>query len=210
MLTGHTFESTLAQRSGVRPALPGEKTLMPQTLNADYKVIVLSGNAFLWLGLKTFISQSVDPCPEIFWINDVSPEGILPLRQLMLNIRVKKGWLVFTDASRVNDIKIILGGERVHVVAGNLSLAQLSRCFQNTPFASVKNATLTCQELRVCMLFRNGFSLVRIAQILNKSPKTIYTHKRNAMNKFHCQNLAEFHRKLFLLDYPASCLSLHG
>lgn len=64
---------------------------MPQTLNADYKVIVLSGNAFLWLGLKTFISQSVDPCPEIFWINDVSPEGILPLRQLMLNIRVKKG-----------------------------------------------------------------------------------------------------------------------
>ncbi|WP_320189633.1 hypothetical protein [Enterobacter ludwigii] len=83
---------------------------MPQTLNADYKVIVLSGNAFLWLGLKTFISQSVDPCPEIFWINDVSPEGILPLRQLMLNIRVKKGWLVFTDASRVNDIKIILGG----------------------------------------------------------------------------------------------------
>ncbi|AMX06911.1 LuxR family transcriptional regulator [Enterobacter asburiae] len=92
------------------------------------------------------------------------------------------------------------------MVADNLSFAQLSHCFSDTTFAIKNAATLSHQERRVCMLLHKGFSPVRIAKIMNKSPKTIYTHKRNAMNKFCCHSLAEFHRKLCLLDAQSFAL----
>ncbi|EOF9297620.1 helix-turn-helix transcriptional regulator [Enterobacter bugandensis] len=179
--------------------------MTPFILNAGYKVIVLSSNTFLWLGLHSIISTAVSPRPEAYWINNVNPEGFLRLQKL-LNTHAGQNWLLFTDAAQVNDINALPGNERVRVVADNVSLAQLSHCFSDMTFSFENSATLTYQEMRVCMLFHKGFSPVRIAQVLNKSPKTIYTHKRNAMNKFCCQNLADFHRKLCLLDALATSL----
>lgn len=174
--------------------------MTPFIPNAGYQAIVLSGNAFLWLGLSSLISAAVTPSPEMHWIDDVTPQGLLRLQTLLRNTHVGQNWLVFTDAARVCDVNACLRNERVRVVADNLSLAQLSRCFSDTTFAFENAATLSYQEMRVCMLLHKGFSPVRIAKILNKSPKTIYTHKRNAMNKFCCHSLADFHRKLCLLD----------
>ncbi|HCB1628501.1 TPA: LuxR family transcriptional regulator [Enterobacter kobei] len=180
--------------------------MTPLIANAGYQVIVLSSNAFLWLGLNSILSTAVSPRPEVYWINNVNPQGLMRLQTLLLNTHVGGNWLLLTDAARVNDINAWLHNARVRVVADNVSLAQLSLCFSDTSFSFENTATLTCQEMRVCMLFHKGFSPIRIAQILNKSPKTIYTHKRNAMNKFCCQNLAEFHQKLCLLDALPSSL----
>ncbi|AMJ72205.1 helix-turn-helix transcriptional regulator [Enterobacter cloacae] len=179
--------------------------MTPFIRNAGYQVIVLSSNAFLWLGLHSIIATAVSPRPEAYWINNVTPEGLLRLQEL-LNAHVGQSWLLFTDTAWVNDVNALPGSERVRVVPGNVSLAQLSHCFSDMTFSFDNTAALTYQEMRVCMLFHKGFSPVRIAQILNKSPKTIYTHRRNAMNKFCCHSLAEFHRKLCLLDALATSL----
>ena len=180
--------------------------MTPFIPNAGYQVIVLSGNAFLWLGLHSMISMAVTPRPEMYWIHNVNSEGLLHLQERLLNTHAGENWLVFTDAARVCDVHACLRNERVRVVADNLSFAQLSHCFSNTTFAIENAATLSHQERRVCMLLHKGFSPVRIAKIMNKSPKTIYTHKRNAMNKFCCHSLAEFHRKLCLLDAQSFAL----
>jgi len=180
--------------------------MTPFIPNAGYQVIVLSGNTFLWLGLTSMISTAVTPRPEMYWIHDVNPEGLLHLQERLLNTHTGENWLVFTDAARVCDVHACLRNERVRVVADNLSFAQLSHWFSYTTFAIENAATLSHQERRVCMLLHKGFSPVRIAKIMNKSPKTIYTHKRNAMNKFCCHSLAEFHRKLCLLDAQSFAL----
>ncbi|HCJ6522422.1 TPA: helix-turn-helix transcriptional regulator [Enterobacter cloacae] len=179
--------------------------MTPFIPNAGYQVIVLSSNAFLWLGLHSIVSTAVSPRPEAYWINNVTPEGLQRLQELF-STNVGQSWLLFTDTARVNDINTLPGNERIRVVPGNVSLAQLSHCFSDMAFSLENTATLTYQEMRVCRLIQKGFSPVRIAQILNKSPKTIYTHKRNAMKKFCCQNLAEFYRKLCLLDALATSL----
>lgn len=175
---------------------------MSHTTHADYQIIILSDNYFLWLGLKALISTMMAPRPDIFWSNGVSPESILRMREQVMKSSSYKHSLVFTEASRVNDIQIYLPSERVKVMPTNLSVSQLILRLSTENFtnASVPNATLTRSELRVCTLISKGISLVRIAQLLNKSPKTIYTHKRNAMTKFHCHTLAEFHRKICLLE----------
>lgn len=178
-------------------------------VNAGYQVIVLSENTYLWLGLEWLISTAVTPRPDMYWIKNASPEGLVRLQERLLDKHAGADWLVFTDADRVSDVNAFLRGERARAVADNVSLAQLSHCFSDTTFTFENTATLTYQEMRVCMLFHKGFSPARIAQILNKSPKTIYTHKRNAMNKFCCHTLAEFHRKLCLLDAQSSSLSMH-
>ncbi|WP_263070192.1 helix-turn-helix transcriptional regulator [Enterobacter huaxiensis] len=168
----------------------------------DFRIIILSENYFLWRGLTSLISMMMTPRPDIFWINSVSPEGILRVREQIMKDTAHSGWMIFTDECRVNDIQAYLPAGRVSVLADNLSVIQLSQCLRNADFThgSLQDATLTRQELRVCTLISKGISLIRIAHLLNKSPKTIYTHKRNAMSKFHCQNLAEFHRKICLLE----------
>lgn len=177
---------------------------MTRTLNTnnDFRIIILSENYFLWLGLKSLISMMMTPRPDIFRVDGVSPEAILRMREQIMKDTTSHGWLIFTDACRVRDISVYLPAGRVSVRAGNMSIIQLSECLRNVNFFndSLPDATLTRQELRVCTLISKGISLIRIAQLLNKSPKTIYTHKRNAMTKFHCQNLAEFHRKICQLE----------
>lgn len=169
---------------------------------AQFHIIILSENAFLWLGLKTLIAMMMTPRPDIFWINSVSPETLLRLREQVMRDTADNSWLIFTDERRINDVSVYLPAGRVRILADNLSIIQLSQRLRQADFSndSLPDATLTCQELRVCTLLSKGISLVRIAQLLNKSPKTIYTHKRNAMSKFHCHNLAEFHRKICLLE----------
>ncbi|MGZ7254059.1 helix-turn-helix transcriptional regulator, partial [Streptococcus pyogenes] len=54
----------------------------------------------------------------------------------------------------------------------------------------------THSEIHICSLVIMGFSPNTIARMLHKSPKTIYTHRRNAMAKFHCNTLADLHRKI--------------
>lgn len=170
--------------------------------NARYQIIILSDNAFLWFGLKTLITTMMVPRPNIFWINDVTPLRILHMREQIMQRAEPEDWLVFTDAARVSDLRVYLPHERVHILADNLTVAQLTRRLRSADFSSVTppDAKLTRSELRVCTLISRGISLVGIARLLNKSPKTIYTHKRNAMSKFHCRNLAEFHRKICLLE----------
>lgn len=174
---------------------------MSHTPAANFQIVILSDNYFLWLGLKSAISMMMAPRPDIFWISEVSPESILRMREQVMKSPVHH-WLVFTEASRINDIQIYLPSERVSVMPDNLTVSQLVLRLSSEDFTCtrVPDATLTRSELRVCTLISKGISLVRIAQLLNKSPKTIYTHKRNAMTKFHCHNLAEFHRKICLLE----------
>lgn len=86
---------------------------MSHTTHADYQIIILSDNYFLWLGLKALISTMMAPRPDIFWSNGVSPESILRMREQVMKSSPYKHSLVFTEASRVNDIQIYLPSERV-------------------------------------------------------------------------------------------------
>lgn len=56
--------------------------MTPFIPNAGYQVIVLSSNAFLWLGLHSIVSTAVSPRPEAYWINNVTPEGLQRLQEL--------------------------------------------------------------------------------------------------------------------------------
>lgn len=97
--------------------------MTPFIANAGYQVIVLSSNAFLWLGLNSILSTAVSPRPEAYWINNVNPQGLMRLQTLLLNTHVGGNWLLLTDAGRVNDINAWLHNARVRVVADNVSLA---------------------------------------------------------------------------------------
>ena len=67
--------------------------MTPFIPNAGYQAIVLSGNAFLWLGLSSLISAAVTPSPEMHWIDDVTPQGLLRLQTLLRNTLVGQNWL---------------------------------------------------------------------------------------------------------------------
>ena len=73
--------------------------MTPFIANAGYQVIVLSSNAFLWLGLNSILSTAVSPRPEGYWINNVNPQGLMRLQTLLLNTHVGGNWLFLTDAA---------------------------------------------------------------------------------------------------------------
>ncbi|MDF1867007.1 MAG: LuxR C-terminal-related transcriptional regulator [Saprospiraceae bacterium] len=51
--------------------------------------------------------------------------------------------------------------------------------------ASEKSSLLTKREIQIIKLLKEGNSTSEIAQLLNISEHTIYTHKRNAMSKLN-------------------------
>mgnify|MGYP004723830521 CR=1 FL=1 len=80
---------------------------MTRMLNSapDFRIIILSENYFLWRGLTSLISMMMTPRPDIFWINSVSPEGILRVREQIMKDTAHSGWMIFTDECRGKDIQ---------------------------------------------------------------------------------------------------------
>lgn len=163
-----------------------------------YQVAILSTNYFLWLGLKHAIPYMVCPNPAIQWFNKDNNESVFQLRERIINDDKEAKWLIITEHNRVQEVQQFLPPERACVFSDKLSLRALSQQLSKPDFRRTlrKESPLTQSEIHVCLLIILGFPPKAIADMLHKSPKTIYTHRRNAMTKFHCNTLAELHRKI--------------
>jgi DNA-binding CsgD family transcriptional regulator len=162
-----------------------------------YQIRVLSQNYYFWQGIQNLVQQSGQPIADEHWVKEVNDGQHNLLCQEIDRTPTAQKWLVFTDDEQVDNLNIILPDERVNILSDRLPLDEIQAQLVNPTFdRRRRDEPLTRSEARVCSLIRQGFTLVRIAQILNKSPKTIYTHKRNAMDKFRCNTLADFNRKI--------------
>ncbi|MEO3992240.1 helix-turn-helix transcriptional regulator [Pseudocitrobacter cyperus] len=169
-----------------------------------YQVRVLSNNYFFWLGVKNLVRQQAKSMVDVQWIKENADSQQSLLCQEIYATPVAQKWLVFTESEQVDTLSVMLPDDRVNILSDRQKLGELQEQLQNPTFSRRRrDKQLTRSEARVCSLIRQGFTLVRIAQILNKSPKTIYTHKRNAMDKFHCDTLVEFNRKMNLMERQA-------
>ncbi|MFU0444034.1 helix-turn-helix transcriptional regulator [Pseudocitrobacter faecalis] len=169
-----------------------------------YQVRVLSNNYFFWVGVKNLMHQQGKPAADIKWIKEASDSQQRLLCQEIYATPIIQKWLVFTESEQIDTLSVMLPDDRVNILSDRLEMSELKEQLKNPTFSRRRrDKQLTRSEARVCSLIRQGFTLVRIAQILNKSPKTIYTHKRNAMDKFHCDTLVEFNRKMNLMERQA-------
>ncbi|MEB4673502.1 LuxR C-terminal-related transcriptional regulator [Enterobacteriaceae bacterium G50] len=169
-----------------------------------YQIRVLSNNYFFWLGVKNLVRQQGKPAVDLQWVKATNDGQQRLLCQEIYATPVAQKWLVFTESEQVDNLSVMLPDDRVNILSDRLTMAELQEQLKNPIFSRRRrDKQLTRSEARVCSLIRQGFTLVRIAQILNKSPKTIYTHKRNAMDKFHCNTLVEFNRKMNLMEQQA-------
>lgn len=185
-------------RTGVK------KTMTILTLaEPRFQIRVLSNNYFFWQGVKNLLGQQAKD-HQIEWVKECSDSQQRLLCQEIYATPIAQKWLVFTESERVDNLSVMLPDDRVNILSDRLTLDALKEQLKNPTFSPRRrDKQLTRSEARVCSLIRQGFTLVRIAQILNKSPKTIYTHKRNAMDKFHCDTLVEFNRKMNLMERDA-------
>lgn len=174
-----------------------------------YQLIVYSDNYYLWSGLRHLIREMGEPQLSIAWHNDLSSKSLFQLRETILNDASSRRWLVVTPDNRLREVQQILPSENVCVIRDTLTLKQFANHLRHPDFRRTiqKDAPLTRTEVSVCLLIIKGFSTVKIAVMMNKSPKTIYTHRRNAMVKFHCHTLAELHRKMHLMESRSLYLS---
>jgi|AGFT01.1.fsa_nt_gi Response regulator containing a CheY-like receiver domain and an HTH DNA-binding domain len=177
------------------------------TSPSPYQILILSDNYYLNLGLKHLIYQQMSPRPDIIWLKTAGAESLARLRETVLKPNPQKKWIVFADRGQIESFRLFLPSVNVCLLPSDLSLTQIARRLKVPDFSHIppRKMPLTPSELRVCSLFIKGFSVGGIARILRKSPKTIHTHKRNAMDKFHSQNLADFHRKISLMPEGTFC-----
>lgn len=169
-----------------------------------YQVRVLSNNYYFWLGVKNLVRQQAKLAVDVQWVQDTTDSQQRLLCQEIYATPIAQKWLVFTENEQVDNLSVMLPDDRVNILTDRLPLDELQEQLKNPTFSRRRrDKQLTRSEARVCSLIRQGFTLVRIAQILNKSPKTIYTHKRNAMDKFHCNTLVDFNRKMNLMEKHA-------
>lgn len=171
-------------------------------MSAPYHLVVLSNNYFLWMGLKHSIPYMINPYPTLQWFNKVGENCIFELREKILQENDEIKWLVITEERRMQEVQQCLPPERVCVLSDKLSIKQLTEQLKHPEFRRTmrKETPLTPSEIHICLLIIMGFSPNSIARMLHKSPKTIYTHRRNAMAKFHCNTLADLHRKIRTIE----------
>lgn len=169
---------------------------------APYQLVVLSKNYFLWQGLKHSLPYMVNPSPTLQWFNKDNDNCVFELREKILCDNSETKWLVITEDNRTQEIQQFLPPGRVCVLSDKLSIKQLAQQLKHPEFrrSMRKESPLTHSEIHICLLIIMGFSPNTIARMLHKSPKTIYTHRRNAMAKFHCNTLAELHRKIRTME----------
>lgn len=180
--------------------------LLPHSVS-PWQILILSDNYYLNLGLKHLICQQMSPRPDIIWLKTTGAESLSRLRELVLEPNPQKKWIAFADRQQVGSLRLFLPHTNVCLLPADLNLTQLARRLKAPVFSHIppRETPLTPTELRVCSLFIKGFSVGGIARILRKSPKTIHTHKRNAMDKFHSHTLADFHRKISLMPQETFC-----
>lgn len=168
-----------------------------------YQLVVLSDNYYLWSGLRHCIPFMVEPHLALSWHKDLTGEDLFLLREKILQDTSGKKWLIVTGHKRMQELQQLLPPGKVCLIRDNVSLKQLACHLRHPDFHRriEKDAPLTQTEAHVCRLIIKGLSTVKIAEMMNKSPKTVYTHRRNAMTKFHCHTLADLHRKMHLMAH---------
>lgn len=175
--------------------------MLPTTLPSPYQILILSENYYLNLGLRHLIGEHMTPRPDIAWIKTTGVESLVRLRKQVLEPNPQTKWIAFAERQKIESFRLFLPHKYVCLIPSDLPLKQLSQRLKVPDFSHIapRVTPLTPSEMRVCSLFIKGFTVGGIARILRKSPKTIHTHKRNAMDKFHSHTLADFHRKISLM-----------
>lgn len=166
-----------------------------------YRIVVLGDNTYLWSGLRHYLNALSGVTPTMYWQKSLSSESLFLLRDALSQDASTIRWLAIAPHNRVREIQQILPSDKVCVLRDNLTLPQFAHYLRQPDFrrSAPKEVPLTRTEVNVCMLIIQGFSTAKIADMMHKSPKTIYTHRRNAMVKFHCHTLAELHSKMHFM-----------
>lgn len=145
---------------------------------------VISGDQFFILGLTELLGRKL--IDNYFLIVDFDAFNIS--QQGMQLLLAKKNIVAFVS----NDIDFYKSEvfETVTVLDRKSSLKTILTCFLSEGSSSKYHLKfeLSERERQVLYMIRCGNSSKKIAEILNLSPKTVYTHRRNLMRKLGCEN----------------------
>ena len=145
---------------------------------------VISGDQFFILGLTELLGREL--IDNFFLIVDFDAFNIS--QQGMQLLLAKKSIVAFVS----NDIDFYKSEvfEKVTVLDRKSSLKNILTCFLSEGDNNKYHLKfeLSERERQVLYMIRCGNNSKKIAEILNLSPKTVYTHRRNLMRKLGCEN----------------------
>jgi len=116
------------------------------------------------------------------------------------------GVVVFCSENMMHIIKGVSGYENAFFFTYNLNLSEVKSVFKKIIFGGEKSREiffkeitldkLTNREWLISELFNNGKTQSQINDMTGLSIKTISSHLRSAMNKYHVKNTLEYRIKL--------------
>jgi DNA-binding CsgD family transcriptional regulator len=157
-------------------------TMQPRNL-----IYIFSENYYLWVGIRISLSWLLPSRPLFTWISAPSLSALDGLgKQPGKDLRR----VLVAEADQVETLKLLVPKD-VRVLPDNLPLTELLAQI-NAPAENKRRGThLTRSEWQVCLSISRGVTAQEMARKLNKSPKTINGHKRNAMQKMRCHSNAD-------------------
>jgi DNA-binding CsgD family transcriptional regulator len=150
-------------------------------------IYIFSENYYLWVGIRISLSWLLPSRPLFTWISAPSLSALDGLgKQPGKDLRR----VLVAEADQVETLKLLVPKD-VRVLPDNLPLTELLAQI-NAPAENKRRGThLTRSEWQVCLSISRGVTTQEMACKLNKSPKTINGHKRNAMQKMRCHSNAD-------------------
>lgn len=150
-------------------------------------IYVFSQNYFLWNGIRHSLPWLPPSRQEYQWLADIT------LAALDAQIKaLPSGALcvIITEASRAQTLRQLLP-RGILVMGDDEPLNALNTWLESPGIAQTSPERLTRAEFKICTLISKGYPPAGIARLLNKSQKTVNSHKRSAMQKLRCHSSAE-------------------
>ena len=150
-------------------------------------IYVFSQNYFLWNGIRHSLAWLPPSRQEYHWLTDITL-GVLDER--IKDLPAGAFCIIVTEASRIQTLRQLLP-RGILVIGDDEPLHTLDAHLNSPSAVPVSTVRLTHAERKVCALISKGYAPDGIARLLNKSQKTINSHKRSAMQKLSCHSSAE-------------------
>lgn len=163
-------------------------------------IYVFSQNYFLWNGVRHSLAWLPPSRQEYHWLADMT---LAALNDLIKALPEGALCIIITEASRTQTLRQLLP-RSILVMGDNEPSAALDRYLNAPPTEQASAQRLTRAELNVCTLISKGYPPAGIARLLNKSQKTINSHKRSAMQKLSCHSSAELWTRITQFSSPSA------
>ncbi|WP_431224261.1 helix-turn-helix domain-containing protein [Serratia sp. L9] len=154
----------------------------PYTIMSDPNSDIINGANIIFTEQMAILN--------IFSPNKVTDNGAVNHPHITIHITLNTSWLFLEGASTV--VGRIINWAR-------LSYKELTLDEFYRKMMARNHTQLSRTENQVVMLMSQGYDTFNISKILNRSEKTVYTHRRNAIKKLGMHNRLELYKYTLLL-----------